>query len=368
MTWPWPRSLLSRRRLLAAALAVGYTATGHSGSGARAQETEVDAIVAEMTPGELAGRMFMLPVAGTALTAEEDAWLRALRPGGVILTGANFGTSDETRSLVAAIHATNPELPPLVALDQEGGIVSPLAEDPAPGAPAMGQLGGPEISALARARADLVASYGFDVNFAPVADVAFGPDSFMAGRAFGADPAIVAEDIAAYLAGTVGSGVLHCAKHFPGHGRVAVDSHLALPVLDIDQQVWWDQDALPFRAAVEAGVPMVMLGHLLVPTWGELPASLSPAAVRILREDLGFAGVVVSDDLGMGALASWGPLEVVDLAVAAGVDLLLFVILGVAPEALVDHLAQRIEAGEVAMDRIAASVSRLLERQLGRPA
>ena len=78
----------------------------------------------------------------------------------------------------------------------------------------------------------------------------------------------MAEDVAAYLDGVAGSGVLHCAKHFPGHGRVSVDSHQALPVLDVDPQVWWDQDALPFRAAVDAGVPMVMLGHLSVPRLG----------------------------------------------------------------------------------------------------
>ena len=206
---------------------------------------------------------------------------------------------------MAAIHATNPELPPLVALDQEGGIVSRIADDPAPDAPTMGQLPAAEISALARARAERLAAYGFDVNFAPVADVAFTPDSFMTGRAFGNDPVVVAQDVAAYLAGVDGTGVLHGVKHFPGHGRVSVDSHEALPVLDVDAATWWEEDALPFRVAVEAGVPMVMLGHLAVPSWDELPASLSPEAVRVLREDLGFTGVIVSDDLGMGALATW---------------------------------------------------------------
>lgn len=354
---------LSRRRLLAAALGGGLAATRIAGTHAQAPEAE--ALLAAMTPRELAARTFMLPVAGTALTAEEDAWLRALKPGGVILTGNNFGTPDEIRALVAAIHDTNPELPPLVALDQEGGILTPIAEDPAPGAPVMGQLPEPEIAALARARADLLAGYGFDVNFAPVADIAFGPDSFMTGRTFGADPVAVAEDVVAYVEGVAGSGVLHCAKHFPGHGRVAVDSHLALPVLDVDPRTWWEQDALPFRAAVDAGVPMVMLGHLSVPAWGALPASLSPVAVGVLRDELGFAGVVVSDDLGMGALGAWGPLEVLDLAVAAGTDLLLFVILHAGPEALIDHLAGRVQSGAIASERIELSVSRLLRMQLG---
>src|SRR5215212_11932812 len=110
---------------------------------------------------------------------------------------------------------------------------------------------------------------------------------------------------------------------------------------------------------------MVMLGHLAVPSWDELPASLSPEAVRVLREDLGFTGVIVSDDLGMGALATWTSFQIVDLAVKAGNDLLLFVVTTVEPAALVDHLAARVESGEVPPERLAASVSRLLRMQLG---
>jgi beta-N-acetylhexosaminidase len=330
-----------------------------------ARESDVDALVAAMTPRERAARMFMFPISGTVLSAQDDAWLRALKPAGVILVGSNFGSPQEVRALVAAIHATNPELPPLVALDQEGGIVSRIADDPAPDALTMGQLPAAEISTLARARAARLAAYGFDVNFAPVADVAFTPDSFMTGRAFGNDPVVVAQDVGAYLAGVDGTGVLHGVKHFPGHGRVSVDSHEALPVLDVDPATWWEEDALPFRVAGEAAVPMVMLGHLAVPSWDELPASLSSEAVRVLREDLGFTGVIVSDDLGMGALAAWTPFQIVDLAVAAGNDLLLFVVTAAERAALVDHLVARVESGDIPPERIAVSVSRLLRMQLG---
>ena len=351
------------RRALAGVCGLVMTRWHH----VRARESDVDALVAAMTPRERAARMFMFPISGTVLSAQDDAWLRALKPAGVILVGSNFGSPQEVRALVAGIHATNPELPPLVALDQEGGIVSRIADDPAPDAPTMGQLPAAEISALARARAERLAEYGFDVNFAPVADVAFSPDSFMTGRAFGDDPAVVARDVAAYLSGVEGTGVLHGVKHFPGHGRVAVDSHQVLPILDVDADTWWEEDALPFRVAVEAAVPIVMLGHLAVPGWDELPASLSPESVRVLREDLGFTGVVVSDDLGMGALAAWTPFQIVDLAVAAGNDLLLFVVTNAEPDALVDHLAARVESGEISPELVAASVSRLLRMQLGLP-
>ena len=126
---------LSRRALVAAC---GLVLTRSRIT--RALESNVDALVAAMTAHERAARMFMLPISGTVLSAEDDAWLRALKPGGVILVEVNFGTPQEVRALVAAIHATNPELPPLVALDQEGGIVSRIADDPAPDAPTMGQL------------------------------------------------------------------------------------------------------------------------------------------------------------------------------------------------------------------------------------
>jgi beta-N-acetylhexosaminidase len=354
-------SLRLSRRALVATCSLLLTRSRH----ARARASDVDALIAAMSPRERAARMFMFPISGTVLSAEDDTWLRALKPAGVILVEGNFGTPQEVRALVAAIHATNPELPPLVALDQEGGIVSRIADDPAPDAPTMGQLPAAEISALAQTRAERLAAYGFDINFAPVADVAFSPDSFMTRRAFGNDPDVVAEDVAAYLAGVEETGVLHGVKHFPGHGRVSVDSHEALPVLDVDAAIWWEEDALPFRVAVEAGVPMVMLGHLAVPNWDELPASLSPESVSVLREDLRFRGVVVSDDLGMDALATWTPFQIVDLAVAAGNDLLLFVVTNAEPAALVDHLSAQVESGEVPPERVAASVSRVLRMQLG---
>lgn len=332
---------------------------------ANAQDA-VETVLAGMSLRQQVARMFMFPISGPVLLSEEAAWLETLQPGGVILVQQNFGTAVEVQALTAALHVTNADFPPLVALDQEGGIVSRLTDDPAPDAATMGTLPLAEISRLARQRADLLAAYGFDLNCAPVADIAFSPDSFMAGRAFGSEPAQVAECVTAYLAGVMGGGVLHCVKHFPGHGRVTVDSHSALPVLDVDPGTWLAEDAAPFAAAIEAGVPMVMLGHLAVPMWDGLPASLSPLAVQALRDDLGFAGVIVTDDLFMGALDAWGPLEIIDLALAAGVDLLLYVGVPDSPLALVNHVVDRVTRGEIAASRITASARRIVAAQLSR--
>lgn len=308
--------------------------------------------------------MFIFPVSGPALTADETAWLADLQPGGVILVERNFGTVDDVHALTSAIHATVPALPPLVSLDQEGGVVTRLRDDPAPDAPTLATLSLDEISSFAQQRAALLASYGFDLNFAPVADVAFAPDSFMAGRTFGDDPEWVAECVVAYLNGVKGTHVLHCVKHFPGHGRVSVDSHQVLPVLDVDPDTWASADALPFAAAIRDGAPMVMLGHLAVPMWDDLPASLSPTAVADLRENLGFEGVIVTDDLYMGALSNWQPLEIIDMAIAAGVDLLLYVDVPDAPDALVDHVVSRVAQGQISDARITESVRRIITMQL----
>lgn len=339
---------------------------------ARAADAELDAAVAAVLAGlslrDKVAQMFTVPVLDVALSTEESAFLSEYRPGGVLLVQNNIGSDDEVLAMNAAIIASNPALPPFRSVDQEGGIVARLAGDPAPDAPAMGMLPDEDVSALAHARSEFLAGYGFDINFAPVADIAWMPESFMTGRSFGSDPVLVAEKTAAYVEGVADTLVLHCAKHFPGHGRPSTDSHEALPTVDLDAATWKESDGLPFIAAIDAGVPMVMLGHLLYPQWDALPASISPAAVAMLRDELGFDGVIVSDDLGMGALSAWTGTEVVDLAVAAGMDMLLYAMPPQPPAELIDHLVARVESGEVPETRIDDSVRRLLAMKLGNAA
>ena len=350
---------------MVAATAVGRSPRGPRVATASALGNRVETTLEDMSRAERVAQLFAVPLAGTSLSAEEGAWLRTTKPGGVLLVGSNIGSSDEAEAFIADIRATNPRLPPLVSIDQEGGIVSRLPGDPAPSAPELGLLAPAEIARFARERADFLADWGVSANFAPVADVAWDPSSFMVGRAFGSDPAGVAEAVASYVEGAIGTGVAHAAKHFPGHGRGTTDSHLALPTVDLSLEVWRETDGLPFAAAVGAGVEMVMLGHLLYPAWDALPTSLSPFAVDVLRQDLAFDGVVVTDDLGMAALSDFGPYETVDLAVAAGVDLLLYATPQVEPAALVEHLVRRVETGAVSRERIDESARRVLRLKLG---
>jgi beta-N-acetylhexosaminidase len=187
----------------------------------------------------------------------------------------------------------------------------------------------------------------------------------MAGRAFGSDPTTVAAKVGDFVRGAVGSPVATTAKHFPGHGRAVVDSHEALPTIDIATDEWLQTDAVPFQAAIQAGVPLVMLGHLHYVQWDELPTSLSPVATRMLRDTLGFAGGIVTDDLGMGALSAYEPTDVVDLALAAGVDQLLYVTPAVPVEDLIQHVVDRIDAGSIPESRLDESIARIA-KTLGR--
>ena len=348
---------LTRRTLFAAS--AGVTLGGGLGPrGVRAAQGSAVAPPADTTL--LAASLFMLPVGGTALTADEDAWLRRWQPGGIVLTGANIGAPDEVRALIAAIHATNPDRPPLVALDQEGGEVTRLAGDPCPSAPELGALPDDDVARLSGERAAFLMQYGVDVNFAPVADVGWTPDGAVTGRTFGSDPALVAEKVAAYVRGAVGSPVLSTAKHFPGLGRTVVDSHDALPTLDVSLAEWEATDALPFKAAVAAGVPLVMVGHVVLRAFGTMPASITREAVRTLRQGFAFGGGIITDDLGMGALTTtMQPLAVLDRAVDAGNDMLLYVAPPLPPEEMIRWCEDRIAAGEIGRARLEESFARM---------
>lgn len=307
-------------------------------------------------------RMIVSPVVGTSLTQAEAGRLAALRPGGVILVGDNIGADREIAPFTAAIRAAVPDRPPLLFVDQEGGLVRRIKADQEPDEPTMGAMPVDDVADVAARRSALVREYGFDVNCAPVADVAFAPDSFMAHRSFGDDPDLVADRVEATVRAMTGAGVISATKHFPGHGATSVDSHEALPTVEATYDEWLVGEAIPFRRAIEAGAPMIMLGHLMYPNWagwGDAPATFNPVAYRVLREDLGYEGVIITDDLGMGALTGWEPIEVIDRAVDCGVDLLLVVIQRAAVEDILDHLVQRVMDGSLEEARIDSSLSRI---------
>lgn len=351
----------TRRAVLASAvgIAAGAAPIGRALASDK-REQVVDRLLEQMSLRERVAQLFCFQAWGGGM---EDAFanqLKAVKPGGIIFMPPNISTADGTKAFVKSIHDTLNTLPPFIAIDQEGGNVIRLAGDPAPGAMELGRLKENDARARARDRARFLTSFGFDVNFAPVADVAYKADSTMYDRSFGSDPRAVASTVRQVVRGSRQVQVMGAAKHFPGHGRTAVDSHIAVPDVRISLSSWKKSDALPFAAAVEAGVEMVMVGHLRYSEWDDRPMSLSKVSVQILRKMLGFQGVIVTDDLGMGALADMDPFEVLDRATNAGMDVFLYTAPPAPWDQMVDHVVQRVRKGEVSRKRIDASVRRVL--------
>ena len=290
-----------------------------------------------MTPAARRRRAAQLLLVGFEEALVPPPALRAFvgeaPPAGVILFGRNVASCPQVSSLTRGLRALWPSgaQTPLVAVDQEGGRVARLKAPQCPevvalpAVRALGAHGDAETTrGLARALASQLAALGVNFDLAPVADVDTNPANPIIGdRAFGATPEVVARHAVAFAQGLADGGVLSCAKHFPGHGDTHLDSHLALPRLTHPLPRLRAVELRPFRALVEARVPAIMTAHIVFEALdGGAPATLSPAVLGpLLRQELGYTGAVLSDDLEMAAVAATtSPAEAAVRAVEAGCD------------------------------------------------
>jgi len=355
------RPTYSRRHMLTVAAAGAVSLTGQFGTRASEdRETIVDQILEEMPLKKRIAQLFIFQAQGAVMTPYFESLLKDVHPGGIIFVQPNIGSLAQIKTFVSEIHRSNRALPPLISIDQEGGNVIRLAGDPAPGALDLGRLSYDDVREKSKQRSDFLSGFGFDVNFAPVADVAYNASSTMYLRSFGNDPEVVADKVKAVVRGARARHIMGAAKHFPGHGRTSVDSHYAIPTVDLSKKEWARSDALPFKSAIGAGVEMVMVGHLKYTQWDDQPMSLSRVSVDVLRNDFRFHGIIVTDDLGMGALAGMPAFDVLDRALDAGMDALLYTAPPAPWASMVDHVADRVKSGAVSRSRIDESVRRLL--------
>ena len=287
--------------------------------------------------------------------------------GGVCLFGQNISSAAQLRALTDAIYAANPEA--IVAIDEEGGDVTRLyyeSGSPYPGNAVLGRLGDAAYTEdVARRVGEELRLAGVNLDFAPDIDINSNPDNPVIGvRSFGSSPEVVAEQGAAWTRGLQAAGVAVAAKHFPGHGDTSADSHLELPVVDLSAEQLRSRELLPFRAVVAAGARAVMTSHILLPQLdADLPATLSPAIVEgMLRRELGFDGVVVSDALDMhGASGTRGIPEAAVLALAAGCDLLCIGTENTDAQlaASEDAIADAVATGRLAPARLTSAAARV---------
>ncbi|MFD9353326.1 glycoside hydrolase family 3 protein [Streptomyces sp. NPDC060031] len=361
-------------------------------AGHRPDAAELHGLVARMSLAEQVGQLFVSRVYGHSATepdpadAERNTALFGVRTAAELVSRHHLGGivyfawAHNTRTpwqiaqlsggLQRAAADSGAGVPLLISTDQEHGIVARIGTPATllPGAMALGaQYGGTGSAAEARRAARIagveLAAMGIRQDYAPVADVNVNPANPVIGvRSFGADPRAVAALVAAQVRGYQRAGVAATAKHFPGHGDTETDSHVGLPVMRHTRAQWEELDEPPFRAAVEAGVDAVMTAHIVFPALDPSrdPATLSrPIVTGILRERLGFRGVVVTDALDMaGVRQKYGDDRVPVLALKAGCDQLLNPPdLGLA----VRSVLAAVESGELSRARIEESVLRILE-------
>ncbi|MFI9628272.1 glycoside hydrolase family 3 protein [Streptomyces sp. NPDC052042] len=303
-------------------------------------------------------------------TTAPDWVLRRVDEGlaSVALFGRNVQTPEQVTVLTAQLRAEREDL--LVAIDEEGGDVTRLevrTGSSFPGNLALGHVDDVDLTrAVAQELGRRLAECGVNLNWAPSADVNSNPDNPIIGvRAFGADTGLVARHTAAYIEGLQASGVAACTKHFPGHGDTAIDSHHAMPRIDVDLETLYARELVPFRAAIEAGSKCVMSAHILLPALDpDHPGTVSPRILTgLLREELGYDGLIVTDAVEMQAIAgTYGIERGSVLAIAAGADALC-VGGGLEDDGTVlrlrDALVAAVRNGELAEERLADAAARV---------
>jgi beta-N-acetylhexosaminidase len=296
--------------------------------------------------------------------------------GGVILFARNVRSSQQVAEITnklqrTAIESGSPGL--FIAIDQEGGRVARLTEDKGfiefPSAMAIGATADPENAyRMASAMAAEMRAVGINVDFAPDLDVNNNPSNPVIGtRSFSSDPKMVAAFGAAFARGLQENGILAFGKHFPGHGDTGTDSHIALPIIPFDRARLDSIELLPFRAAVQANFAGIMSAHVTFPAIDpnpDMPATLSrPVLTGLLRDELGFKGLIATDSLEMGALAENGypPPVGATLAFAAGADVLLFNRDHALHKQAFTNLVEAVKEEKVSQEQLDSSVRRILE-------
>lgn len=339
------------------------------------------ALVQSMTLEEKCAQMIFVGFKGHELPEKYAQAIEKLGLGGIILFTRNVQSPQQLKALTSAMQAaaarSRQGLPLAISIDQEGGTVvrmdGPSGYTHFPGNMALGAADDETLTyRAARVMATEMRSVGINWNYAPVLDVNNNPLNPVIGvRSYGSSPALVAKHGVAAVRGYQAGGVAACGKHFPGHGDTNVDSHLALPVISHDRARLSAVELAPFKAAIEAGLDSIMTAHVFFPSLEpapNLPATLSQNVMTgLLRKDLGFDGVITTDCLEMKAIAdNFTPVEVVQLAVDAGVDALLVSHTWETQMAMYEALVDAVRGGRISEERVAESAHRIVRMKVAR--
>jgi beta-N-acetylhexosaminidase len=323
-----------------------------------------------MSLEEKVGQLVISGLDGTAMDDHALGLIRDGHIGGFILFKDNILNADQARKLTDTLKETNRSfggIPLFLGVDEEGGRVSRMPDDyvDLPTNQVIGQADKPEFSReIGQILAREVGSLGLNLDFAPVLDVNSNPQNPVIGdRSFGADAERVASLGVATMRGIQAGGIVTAVKHFPGHGDTSVDSHIGLPVVRHPLSRLRRLELIPFTEAVRNQADIVMVAHILLPQIdADAPSSLSPKIITdLLREEMGYDGVVITDDLTMGAIAGrYDPGEAAVKAVNAGSDLVLVCHDYEKEKAVLDALLDAARTGKISQAAIDRSVYRIL--------
>ncbi len=329
-------------------------------------EVKVEETLKNMTLEEKIAQMLIIFHKGTEMDDELKEELETYQPGGFILFANNINTFDSTKKLIDDIKNTA-HIPMFIAMDEEGGAVQrlkALTDIQATDVPPMLDLGNTKDLNLAydvgKVIAEELLALGVNLDFAPVLDVIENEESFMGNRSFGMDPTLVSQMGISLGNGLMDAGVIPVYKHFPGHGSTIVDSHYDLPVITKTKEELMQKDLLPFINAIEKKAPMIMIGHLAIPSISEnMPASLSKEIIQdLLKEELHYEGIVITDALNMKALTNqYSEEEIYEMAIVAGADILL---MPKSSENAIQVIKNSIVQNGISEDRINESVRKIL--------
>ena len=353
---------------LAAEAAPSPAPTGVSTPAPTPEPDPIAQQMAALSTEEKVGQLLVAGIEGTEAGADARYAIREAKAGGIILFGRNVASAGQLAQLNSDLKALNSDAgnaPLFLCVDEEGGMVSRMPPEVTdlPSAYDFIRAGG-DPAARGAVLASECAAFGFNVDFAPSLDVWSNPQNTVIGRrAFGTDAQTVTEAGTACTYAMMEAGVVPVVKHFPGHGDTLTDSHVGLPVVEKSREALLENELAPFRAAIDGGAPAVMVAHILMTQLDpQRPASLSPAVVTgLLREELGFDGVVFTDDLTMGAVSqTYGMGEAAVLAVEAGCDMALVCHRQDNLKAARSALLEAVDSGRISMERLDESVYRVL--------
>lgn len=329
---------------------------------------EISEKISKMSLDEKIGQMLMVGIDGTEVDDDFKKFAEEYKFGTVILFGKNITSAEQLVNLTNSIKSTAGDIPYIIGMDEEGGLVTRLPDDVLSMPAALTIAGSEDTEYCYNAGYQIgtqITSFGLHTGFSPVLDIWSNPDNTVIGnRAYGKTSDDVCKYGIADMLGLKATGAIPVAKHFPGHGDTETDSHYGLPLVTKTKEELWQSELLPFKSAIENGVPMIMAAHILCTELDEnYPASMSKNIITdLLRDEMGFEGVVITDDLTMGAISesySFGDAAV--LSINAGCDILSICFGEDNVKQAVKAIKEAVENGDITEERIDESVRRILK-------